>query len=91
MSIGIIGAGISGLHLALRLRQLGIDATLYSARTPEDLRGGPPPNLVTRLGSTRTREEVLGVDHWVGAQFENPSMRLSVEVPDGPSFQAALP
>jgi 2-polyprenyl-6-methoxyphenol hydroxylase-like FAD-dependent oxidoreductase len=33
-SIGIIGSGIAGLQLGLGLQQHGIDATIYSERTP---------------------------------------------------------
>ncbi|MFI7227822.1 NAD(P)-binding protein [Nonomuraea angiospora] len=41
--IGIVGAGISGLTLALRLQQLGVEATLYSEQDPAPCaRGGCP-------------------------------------------------
>ena len=48
--IGIVGAGIAGLHLALYLQKHGVDATLITDRKPEDYRdirlhqhGRPPP------------------------------------------------
>ena len=91
MSIGIIGTGISGLHLALRLRQLGIDATLYADKSPDELRGGPPVNFVTRFASTRAREHELGVTHWAGGEFDNPWMHLRIEDPGGMAFRARLP
>jgi 2-polyprenyl-6-methoxyphenol hydroxylase-like FAD-dependent oxidoreductase len=62
--IGIVGAGIAGLHLGLFLRQHNVDVTLYSERTPEQIRAGQIPNLVIRFGDTRERERMLGVDHW---------------------------
>ena len=89
--IAIVGAGISGLHLALRLHQLGVDATLYTAQGPEDLRGGRPPNLVTRLASTREREQALGLDGWADSRFDNPWMHLRIEVDGGPAFRGRLP
>jgi 2-polyprenyl-6-methoxyphenol hydroxylase-like FAD-dependent oxidoreductase len=63
-SIGIVGAGIAGLHLALFLQQHGIAATLYSDRTPAAIRGGRLPNSVARFEHTRARERALDVDHW---------------------------
>jgi 2-polyprenyl-6-methoxyphenol hydroxylase-like FAD-dependent oxidoreductase len=62
--IGIVGAGISGLHLALRLQQHGVATTLYAERTPEQLASGRPSNLVARFEHTRARERELGVSHW---------------------------
>lgn len=62
--IGIVGAGISGLHLALRLQQQGVSTTLYAERTPEEMASDPPRNLVARFEHTRARERELGVAHW---------------------------
>jgi 2-polyprenyl-6-methoxyphenol hydroxylase-like FAD-dependent oxidoreductase len=62
--IGIIGAGTAGLHLALLLRQRGVDATLYAERTADEVRAGPLPNTVAHHHHTRARERELGVNHW---------------------------
>jgi 2-polyprenyl-6-methoxyphenol hydroxylase-like FAD-dependent oxidoreductase len=62
--IGIVGAGISGLQLALRLQQEGFQTTLYADRSAEQVAAGPPLNLVVRFGHTRARERQLGVSHW---------------------------
>jgi 2-polyprenyl-6-methoxyphenol hydroxylase-like FAD-dependent oxidoreductase len=77
--IGILGAGISGLHLALRLQQRGVASTLYAERTPEELAAGPPANLAVRFEHTRARERELGVAPWdapehgmSGANFAAP-------------------
>lgn len=91
MSIGIVGTGISGLHLALRLRQLGLDATVYSAQGPDDIRSGPPLNFVTRFGSAREREETLGITAWSSSRYDNPWMHMHLEVPDGFSLRGRLP
>ncbi|MGH3914374.1 MAG: styrene monooxygenase/indole monooxygenase family protein [Pseudonocardiaceae bacterium] len=64
VDIGIVGAGISGLHLALRLQQLGVGTTLYAEQGPDQLRVSRPPNLVGRFEQTRARERALGVSRW---------------------------
>lgn len=63
-TIGIVGAGISGLHLALRLQQAGLDTTLYTERHPDEVAAGRPANFVARFEQTRARERTLGVAHW---------------------------
>jgi hypothetical protein len=63
-NIGIVGSGIAGLHLGLLLRQHGIDATLYSDRSPDQIRASRLPNLVVRFGHTCARDRALGVHHW---------------------------
>ncbi|MFD0883524.1 styrene monooxygenase/indole monooxygenase family protein [Streptosporangium algeriense] len=91
MSIGIVGAGISGLHLALRLQQFGVGTTLYTPQRPDDIRNGPPLNFVTRFHSTREREKALGVTRWASEEFDNPSMHMHLEGPGGFSFRSRLP
>ncbi|HEY0165621.1 MAG TPA: styrene monooxygenase/indole monooxygenase family protein [Jatrophihabitans sp.] len=90
MGIGIVGAGISGLHLALRLQQFGMEVTLYTAQDPEDIRTGPPLNFVTRFDSTRKREVALGVTEWASSQFDNPWMHMRLEGADL-EFRGKLP
>src|ERR1044071_1661030 len=63
-NIGIVGSGIAGLHLGLFLQKHGVDATLYSDRSPDQIRAGRLPNLVARFEPTRERERALGVNHW---------------------------
>lgn len=67
--IGIVGAGISGLHLALRLQQAGVTTTLYAERGPDELAAGPPPNLAVRFEHTRARERQLGVAPWDSPEY----------------------
>jgi 2-polyprenyl-6-methoxyphenol hydroxylase-like FAD-dependent oxidoreductase len=68
--IGIVGSGIAGLHLGLFLQQHGVPATIYSDRTPDQLRAGRLPNSVARFERTRARERALGVHHWDIPDFE---------------------
>jgi 2-polyprenyl-6-methoxyphenol hydroxylase-like FAD-dependent oxidoreductase len=64
MNIGIIGAGIAGLHLGLFLRKYGIAATIYTEKTPQQQLGERLTNVVARFAPTRERERLLGVNHW---------------------------
>jgi hypothetical protein len=66
-TIGIIGAGYSGLTLALRLQQLGIDTTVYAEAGPDAVRSGRLPNTVGRFGRAVARERSLGIDDDPGA------------------------
>jgi flavin-dependent dehydrogenase len=63
-NIGIVGSGIAGLQLALFLQKHGIDATLYSDKTPDQIRACRLGNTVARYHTTRERERWLGVEHW---------------------------
>jgi 2-polyprenyl-6-methoxyphenol hydroxylase-like FAD-dependent oxidoreductase len=62
--IGIIGAGVAGLHLGLLLRQHGVDATIITERDPEQIAGMRLPNTVAHHYITLDRERSLGVYHW---------------------------
>ncbi|MBE3014791.1 NAD(P)-binding protein [Microbispora sp. NEAU-D428] len=62
--IGVVGAGISGLTLALRLQQLGVDVTLYAESTADEMRQARLPNTVVRMKHTRARERALGCEHF---------------------------
>jgi 2-polyprenyl-6-methoxyphenol hydroxylase-like FAD-dependent oxidoreductase len=63
-NIGIVGAGIAGLHLALYLQKHGVDATIITDRTPEDYRNSQLLNTVAHHHVTIAREDYLGVNHW---------------------------
>jgi 2-polyprenyl-6-methoxyphenol hydroxylase-like FAD-dependent oxidoreductase len=60
-NIGIVGAGIAGLHLALYLQKHGVDATIITDRAPEDYRNGRLLNTVAHHHVTIARESV---NHW---------------------------
>jgi len=63
-TIGIVGAGIAGLHLALYLQKHGIGVTLYSDRAAEELSSGKLPSSVALMGATLGRDGELGTNHW---------------------------
>lgn len=62
--IGIVGAGVAGLHLALYLQKHGVDATLITDRRPADYRDSRLINTVAHHHVTVAREDYLGVNHW---------------------------
>jgi hypothetical protein len=68
-NIGIVGSGIAGLQLGLFLQKHGVGATIYSDRTPDQIRAGRLSNFVVRFDQTRERERALGVDHWECPDF----------------------
>lgn len=68
-SIGIIGAGTAGLHLGLYLRQHGVDATIITDKTADQVREMRLPNTVAHHHVTVAREKALGVDHWPAEEY----------------------
>jgi 2-polyprenyl-6-methoxyphenol hydroxylase-like FAD-dependent oxidoreductase len=62
--IGIIGAGVAGLHLGLYLRQHDIDVTIISDRTAQQISKSRLPNTAAHFAATIEREKMLGADHW---------------------------
>jgi glycine/D-amino acid oxidase-like deaminating enzyme len=54
--IGIIGAGIAGLQLALFLQQHDVPVTLYADRSADAILASRLPSTVGRFGRTRARE-----------------------------------
>jgi len=68
-TIGIVGSGIGSVHLGLFLLKQGVSTTIYSDRSPDQLRDGRLPNTVALLGATREREKALGVNYWDEPDF----------------------
>lgn len=67
MKVAIVGTGITGITLALRLQQLGVATTVLAEQPPDEQRAGRLQNLVARFPATRDRERELGVAHWEDA------------------------
>ncbi len=62
--IGIIGAGVAGLHLGLLLRKHGVDATIITDREPDAVAKMQLMNTVAHHHVTLDREALLGIHHW---------------------------
>jgi 2-polyprenyl-6-methoxyphenol hydroxylase-like FAD-dependent oxidoreductase len=83
-SIGIVGAGIGGLHLGLYLRQHGVAATVYTERSADAVRAGRLLSTPSLGGYTQERDRALGVAHWQPAghiscihfDIERPALRF---------------
>ena len=60
----IVGAGQSGLQLALGLQQHGYDITVMSARTPEEIRAGRVMSTQAMFHPALQRERDLGLNFW---------------------------
>lgn len=69
-NIAIVGSGIAGLHLGLHLRKQNLDVTIYTNRTGEEVANGPVMNSVAHMHVTRSIEEELGINHWIGDNYE---------------------
>lgn len=80
--VGILGTGISGLHVALFLQHAGVETAVYAERTPDEIRGGRLPNTVARFGHTRARERALGIHLWDAVEYDCPS--IHVQIPGDP-------
>ncbi|MFG2919309.1 styrene monooxygenase/indole monooxygenase family protein [Kitasatospora sp. NPDC048298] len=88
MRIAIVGDGISGVHLALRLQQLGTDTTLFGRTAPPDLRHARALNFVARSGRTRQHEALLGVDFWHEPDTLATARTVTVHAPRPLTFRA---
>jgi len=77
--VGIVGAGISGLQLALRLQQLGVPAVVYSSQDIDELGAGRPRNFPARFHATQQREEQLGVADWAFPDAQVTGWTVAVE------------
>jgi 2-polyprenyl-6-methoxyphenol hydroxylase-like FAD-dependent oxidoreductase len=86
-NIGIIGAGVAGLHLGLFLRKYGIAATIYTEKAPTQLLGERLANVVARFAPTRERERLLGINYWDSAATD--LKRFSIYIGGERSLQFA--
>ncbi len=91
--IGIIGAGVAGLHLGLRLRQFGMDCTILTDRSPDQVAAAQLTNMVVHWPTTLGRERVLQVYHWPAEEFGFHHFHQVVQAPQPIDIQltAAVP
>ena len=79
----IVGAGQSGLQLALSLRRHDYDVTLMSARTPEEIRAGRVMSTQCMFGPALAHEREHGLNLWETQTPNVGGIGLSIAGPDG--------
>ena len=60
----IVGAGQSGLQLAIGLQTLGHEISLISNRTPDEIRAGQVMSTQCMFHSALQHERDLGINFW---------------------------
>jgi hypothetical protein len=63
-NIGIIGIGVSSLHLGIKLVQSGCEVTIYSPKTADEIAASPMLNSVSHQFDTIIREREMGIEFW---------------------------
>ncbi|MEX1140946.1 MAG: styrene monooxygenase/indole monooxygenase family protein [Thermoleophilaceae bacterium] len=81
-SVGIVGSGIAGMHLALYLQQNEVPVTIYTDRSADQVAAGRLPNTVIHHRHTLEHEDLLGVDHWAGLDIGFHSAHVHLGGPD---------
>ncbi|MFC4466816.1 styrene monooxygenase/indole monooxygenase family protein [Streptomyces xiangluensis] len=89
--IGIVGAGVAGMHLGVLLRRGDIDVTVYADRSADELARSRLLNAVMHHQGTLDREKRLGVGHWDGDRLGWRHRYQNVHGPDDARYSAAVP
>ena len=76
--IAIMGAGQSGLHLAVRLVKSGYDVTIISERSAEEIFNGPPTGATYLFGDTLQLERELGLDLWNDTACHSTGFKINL-------------
>jgi 2-polyprenyl-6-methoxyphenol hydroxylase-like FAD-dependent oxidoreductase len=79
----IVGAGQSGLQLALGLLRAGHEVTVMTARTSDEIRGGRVMSTQCMFGQALDTERRIGADLWAEAGNRIEGLGVSVAAPDG--------
>jgi 2-polyprenyl-6-methoxyphenol hydroxylase-like FAD-dependent oxidoreductase len=91
--INIVGAGQSGLQLAIGLLKNGYDVTVYSDRTPEQIYHGSVMSTQCMFDSSLQTERDLGLNLWDDECPAIEGLGVTIAGPDGQkalSWQAPL-
>ncbi|MEZ0064886.1 2-polyprenyl-6-methoxyphenol hydroxylase-like FAD-dependent oxidoreductase [Streptacidiphilus sp. MAP12-20] len=78
--VAVVGAGQSGLHLALALQADGHRVTVVSERTPEQVRAGGVLSTQAMFGPARAIERAAGLALWDGAAPDTDALHVVVGV-----------
>lgn len=80
--IGIVGAGQSGLQLAIGLRKAGYDVVVLSAQTPEAIRAGRVTSSQCMFNSALEHERDLALDLWSKDAPPVEGIEFTIATPD---------
>ncbi|MFE5796041.1 styrene monooxygenase/indole monooxygenase family protein [Streptomyces sp. NPDC056503] len=78
----IVGAGQSGLQLALGLQSQGYEVTLMSNRTADEIRSGRVMSTQCMFDTALRHERDLGLDFWASQAPRIQGLGVSVAGPD---------
>jgi hypothetical protein len=78
----IVGAGQSGLQLALTLREHDYDVTLMSARTPDEIRRGRVMSTQCMFADALQIERDHGLNQWEADTVRVEGLGVSIAAPD---------
>ncbi|TDT97981.1 2-polyprenyl-6-methoxyphenol hydroxylase-like FAD-dependent oxidoreductase [Streptomyces sp. 846.5] len=78
--VAVVGAGQSGLHLALALQADGHRVTVVSERTPEQIRAGRVLSSQAMFGPARAIERAAGLALWDGTAPDTGALHVVVGV-----------
>lgn len=81
--IAILGAGQSGLHLALRLLKEGYDVTVLSEKSAEEIFNGPPTGGTYLFNDALKLEQEIGLDLWKETALHSTGFNLNFGKPTG--------
>jgi flavin-dependent dehydrogenase len=84
----IVGAGQSGLQLAIGLRQAGHDVTVVSNRTGKDFHDGRVMSSQCMFANALDTERALGIDFWDDVCPPVEGISLAVPNPEQPGEKA---
>jgi hypothetical protein len=79
----VVGAGQSGLQLALTLQARDYDVTVMSARTPEEIRGGRVMSTQAMFHNSLQLERDHGLNLWENDTVNIEGLGVSIAAPDG--------
>lgn len=79
----IVGAGQSGLQLALSLLSHGYDVTVMSARTPDEIRNGKVMSTQAMFGPALQTERDYRLNLWEDRTPQIQALRVALSAPPG--------
>lgn len=82
--VSIVGAGQSGLQLGLGLVQKGYDVTIYSNRTPEQIKNGKVMSSQCMFDMALENERELGINYWEDTCPPVEGLGITVPHPEKP-------